>query len=308
MSEYLQVEAETEMRERLAEFDPNGDLASGARELWEILGQDSSQIARSFVDCYLQRSGLDKKLSATAVQALRVESERYNLEKLTNFQSFAWMKSLIACAREARKQSISIRSVLLAMNKSTEIVSRLVQDKTRDDSKTCLRLLNVIVKISAVEIELVCSMLAGDVAREERVERDRIADLFQQQIASQIDGASNLGEDLREQAKNASAATRGMLDKVSEVAAAAEQSALAMREAAHISAGLIRAIEDTRTEVESTADVAQRASAQAVDAVAMSVTLSDHAQAIESILGLIRDIAGQTYLLALNATIEAARA
>ena len=36
--------------------------------------------------------------------------------------------------------------------------------------------------------------------------------------------------------------------------------------------------------------------------------LSDHAKSIESILGLIRDIAGQTNLLALNATIEAARA
>lgn len=40
----------------------------------------------------------------------------------------------------------------------------------------------------------------------------------------------------------------------------------------------------------------------------MSTALSDHAQSIESILGLIRDIAGQTNLLALNATIEAARA
>ena len=36
--------------------------------------------------------------------------------------------------------------------------------------------------------------------------------------------------------------------------------------------------------------------------------LSGHAQAIESILGLIRDIAGQTNLLALNAAIEAASA
>jgi methyl-accepting chemotaxis protein len=39
----------------------------------------------------------------------------------------------------------------------------------------------------------------------------------------------------------------------------------------------------------------------------MSEMLSDHAKSIESILGLIRDIAGQTNLLALNATIEAAR-
>jgi methyl-accepting chemotaxis protein len=40
----------------------------------------------------------------------------------------------------------------------------------------------------------------------------------------------------------------------------------------------------------------------------MSETLSSHAKSIESILALIRNIAGQTNLLALNATIEAARA
>ncbi|HEU0135140.1 MAG TPA: methyl-accepting chemotaxis protein, partial [Allosphingosinicella sp.] len=94
----------------------------------------------------------------------------------------------------------------------------------------------------------------------------------------------------------------------SEVAAAAEQSAIAMREAAQTAAGLIRAIEEARGEVEVAAEIATRAAGESARAVKVSEALSDHAKAIESILGLIRDIAGQTNLLALNATIEAARA
>jgi methyl-accepting chemotaxis protein len=131
---------------------------------------------------------------------------------------------------------------------------------------------------------------------------------FRLNIVETLGRALNDSHGLRQRTGQTSNSARGMLGKASEVAAAAEQSALAMREAAHTAAGLIRAIEESRAEVEIAAQIATRAADRSVHAVALSEVLSEHAKAIESILGLIRDIAGQTNLLALNATIEAARA
>ena len=303
------LKSDVSMQERLKDFDPDGSLRQRAREIYALFEDDGTMASNSnFWQAFLDRSGLKHTTPSEDIESAVRGGAEYVRTKYTDFGSESWADMARQYARLSQSKGVSLRTVLACLSIAHETTIQRIFTSIQDDPAQAARLATALLQMAVVEAEVMCSALSDDRAQQEQQARQHNSALFQQKIMSEIDGASSLGEGLREQAKDASAATRGMLGKASEVAAAAEQSALAMREAAQTSAGLIRAIEDARTEVESAAEVAARASNQAGDAVVMSATLSEHAQSIESILGLIRDIAGQTNLLALNATIEAARA
>ena len=165
-----------------------------------------------------------------------------------------------------------------------------------------------ILRGELISLEIMLAEIASIRRHRERNARADISDAFRSDVVTIIDDTALRAHAVTSQMAQAADAARGMLDKASDVASGSRESAMAMRDAAATAGGLIRAIETARAEVEVSGKITSRASDEALSAVEVAHELSGHAQAIESILGLIRDVAAQTNLLALNATIEAARA
>jgi methyl-accepting chemotaxis protein len=167
---------------------------------------------------------------------------------------------------------------------------------------------DVFIRMFSIECDIMSNIYTTYMNRQARHERDRLSEEFQRGVGLTVEEASEEGAALRDQALHSAESARHVLAKVAEVATAAQQSATAMQGAAHATAGLTRAIDEVRHDVETSTKIATKAASQAAEAVGISEVLETHARSIESILEMIRKIAGQTNLLALNATIEAARA
>ncbi len=296
------------MAERFPYYDLDGQLAADAAEIYGIIAGREEHIARAYWQAFNTLPGIERKVEGELFESYVQGSARHTAAK---YRDAAGQEvATIACQNThmARRVKLPLASVMSCIGESLRLTIEFVIDATAGDTARQTRLTAAINRLSLLEFDIMQRYATKLDRAVISSERQTLAGDFDRSIASLVQDTDGVRDQLAKQAASADQAAKGMIAKTSEVAAASEQSAMAMREAASTAAGLIRAIEDARSEVEASASVATRASEQAGEAVAMSEALSHHAESIESILGLIREIAGQTNLLALNATIEAARA
>jgi methyl-accepting chemotaxis protein len=167
-----------------------------------------------------------------------------------------------------------------------------------------------VFKDSMIEGDRLAAEQAGERTRkEQRAARlDRSISAFEV-TAKDIVGLLSAGSTNLEATARAVSGTAELANRqASTVAAAAEEAGAGVQTVASAAEELSASINEISRQVAQSAKMAARAVADAQRTDTIVAALSEAADKIGNVVGLITSIAGQTNLLALNATIEAARA
>jgi methyl-accepting chemotaxis protein len=291
----------------LSRISSDQEFIAAMHDIGRLLEGHEREIAAIFWSRFAEEPVVAEIWGRDGFEKAIDNSTGYVIEKYQKVEQPNWLNSLDIRGQSARRSNIEFMSFVEASSAAQQLTASILNSKGLESAKFS-ELLSVLLRASIYEVGVFAAAYAAQVSESRLAAQSVLANAYREEISQNIEASARSSEALKQNAATASSAVNAVRSKSFEVATAAEQSAAAMRDAAKTSGELIGVIDDTRNQVDQSAAIARNAYDHAKAALIVSGVLSNQANSIESILSLIREVAGQTNLLALNATIEAARA
>ncbi|MBB5714151.1 signal transduction histidine kinase [Sphingomonas aerophila] len=222
---------------RLEMFGFGADEIALSAKIWEILQPEAQHIAEAHWQQWLRTIGEQEHFLGLDRQRLVQLGTDHLCNRYTRVGGTEWVQFAERTVAAAIANGIPL-TVLLSMtcvwaSDTLEILGRCYECSKEERH----RLNDVFVRLRSLECDVYASLYAWYVDFGARRERDRLSEEFQDGIGATVAAASRGGNALSSNAAGASSSTRGMLVKANDVAVAAEQSAIAMRDAASTAGG-----------------------------------------------------------------------
>lgn len=303
--ELIAAIAKAEAEERLTCFGLESRHSAAFERISDLLRPHATELATIYIETFFASAGITIDEAAKAEQIRKTAG--YSGNKYTPPIDAAWVgrvaKMGVLQYKLGKKQYMSMGALNRSQRRSAEIIF-----DNADSLAEGRYLVEQFMRIAALEAEILLSTIQHCQQAAFRSQMQARAEQFNEAIGRTLATAAEQSRSASEQSQKSKQSADSLTISASEVAAASEQSATAMRDAAETSASLMAAIEEITHELSGAARIMGGAVEEANRASVIATKLMDHGTSIEHIVKSIRDIASQTSVLALNATIEAARA
>ena len=235
------IAADVDLRARLKVFDVDGRLASTSAAVWQILEPDAREVSEAYWRQWLHCFADERVWAPHETEKMIDIGVDFLRNRFLHTGRRDWVESIERSVAAAYAGDVPKMALLSMISASDRAALDVLMRRVDREDPALVDHIDALMRLSAMEGEITVAIYSAYLEYSAQVAREHLAADFRASIGATVERASHDGGQLRDQATHTSAAARGMLGKASEVAAAAEQSAVAMREAAQTAAGLIRA-------------------------------------------------------------------
>ena len=237
--ERIPVQDVIDLERRIAVFGDYATMVSGAAEIWSLIEPRCDEIAKLYVPAFQSWMTPEQFVMIGGEPAVIAIAVKYHRLRLSGLDRHDWVIDLDRITRQALALKRQPHEILSLISSGSGGLLALLREAVNEDRDRVIRLGEIVLRLSILETDIAGTIQSGYAQAKAQLERKAAAESYRRKFIANIGAIAKAGKPLRGLANSAAQAARGMRSKSSEVAVAAEQSALAMREAASTAAGLI---------------------------------------------------------------------